>query len=52
LTARHRELIGITVFANLVYVQAALEEHRRIVATEEPKILMHANDCRDPVGCN
>jgi hypothetical protein len=36
----------------LVYVQAALEEHRHIVAAEEPKILMHANDCQDPVGCN
>jgi len=52
LTAQHRELLGTDVFTTLVYVQAALEEHRRIVAAEEPKILMHTNDCQDPVGCN
>ncbi|KAG1819327.1 hypothetical protein EV424DRAFT_1323472 [Suillus variegatus] len=52
LTAQHRELLGNDVFTTLVYVQAALEEHRRIVAAEEPKILMHTSDCQDPVGCN
>jgi hypothetical protein len=52
LTAQHRELIGNDVFTTLVYVQAALEEHRRIVAAEEPKILMHTSDCQDPIGCN
>ncbi|KAG1851931.1 hypothetical protein F4604DRAFT_1592184, partial [Suillus subluteus] len=47
-----RELLGNDVFMTLVYVQAALKEHRRIVAAEEPKILMHTSDCQDPVGCN
>ncbi|KAG1875466.1 hypothetical protein DFJ58DRAFT_650269, partial [Suillus subalutaceus] len=52
LTAQHRELLGNDMFTTLVYVQAALEEHRRIVAAEEPKILMHTSNCQDPVGCN
>ncbi|KAG1843331.1 hypothetical protein DFJ58DRAFT_665347, partial [Suillus subalutaceus] len=29
-----------------------LDSHRRIVAAEEPKILMHSNECQDPTGCN
>jgi len=52
LTAHHRELLGTTVFTTLVYVRVALEQHRRIVAVEEPKILMHASDCQEPVGCD
>ncbi|KAG1757920.1 hypothetical protein EDB19DRAFT_1623036 [Suillus lakei] len=52
LTAQHWELIGNNIFTTLVYVQAALEEHRHIVAAEEPKILMHTSDCQDPVACN
>ncbi|OJA10963.1 hypothetical protein AZE42_08486 [Rhizopogon vesiculosus] len=52
LTAQHRELLGTTVFTTLVCMQAAVEEHRRTVATEEPRILMHASDCQEPVGCN
>ncbi|KAG2061314.1 hypothetical protein BDR06DRAFT_1041074, partial [Suillus hirtellus] len=52
LTAQHQELLGNDVFTTLVYVQVALEEHCRIVAAEEPKILMHTSDCQDPVGCN
>ncbi|KAJ8586970.1 hypothetical protein M405DRAFT_742712 [Rhizopogon salebrosus TDB-379] len=52
LTAQRRELLGNTVFTDLVYVQAAVDQHRRIVAGEEPKILMHASDCQDPLGCD
>ncbi|OAX31896.1 hypothetical protein K503DRAFT_787545 [Rhizopogon vinicolor AM-OR11-026] len=52
LTAHHRELLGTTVFTTFVYVQAALEQHRRIVAAEEPRILVHASDCQEPAGCN
>ncbi|KAG1884083.1 hypothetical protein F4604DRAFT_1574904 [Suillus subluteus] len=52
LTHAHRELMGDEVFLNVVYVQAALDSHRRIVAAEEPKILMHSNECQDPTGCN
>ncbi|KAG1768509.1 hypothetical protein EDD22DRAFT_872088 [Suillus occidentalis] len=48
----HRELMGHEVFLNIVYVQAALDHHRRMVAAEEPKILMHSNECEDPTGCN
>ncbi|KAG1857218.1 hypothetical protein C8R48DRAFT_804605 [Suillus tomentosus] len=52
LTHAHRELMGNEVFLNVIYVQAALDSHRRIVAAEEPKILMHSNECQDPTGCN
>ncbi|KAG2065939.1 hypothetical protein BDR04DRAFT_1031497, partial [Suillus decipiens] len=49
---QHWELLGNDVFTTLVYVQVALEEHCRIVAAEEPRILMHSSDCQDPVACN
>jgi hypothetical protein len=52
ITHAHRELMGNEIFLNLVYVQAALDHHRRIVAAEEPRILMHSNDCNDPAGCS
>lgn len=52
ITHAHRELMGHEVFLNIVYVQAALDHHRRMVAAEEPKILMHSSDCQDPTGCN
>ncbi|KAG2089237.1 uncharacterized protein F5147DRAFT_587260 [Suillus discolor] len=52
LTHAHRELMGNEVFLNVIYVQAALDSHRRIIAAEEPKILMHSNECQDPTGCN
>ncbi|KAG2738471.1 hypothetical protein P692DRAFT_20882620 [Suillus brevipes Sb2] len=52
ITHAHRELMGNEVFLNVVYVQAALDHHRRIVAAEEPRILMHSNDCDDPTGCS
>lgn len=52
ITHAHRELMGNDVFLNVVYVQAALDHHRRIVAAEEPKILMHSNECHNPTGCN
>ncbi|KAG2358443.1 hypothetical protein BDR07DRAFT_1247243, partial [Suillus spraguei] len=48
----HQELMGHEVFLNIVYVQAALDHHRRIIAAEEPKILMHSSDCQDPTGCS
>ncbi|KAG1855692.1 hypothetical protein DFJ58DRAFT_840993 [Suillus subalutaceus] len=41
LTHAHQELMGD---------KAALDSHRRIVAAEEPKILMHSNECQDPTG--
>ncbi|KAG2157734.1 uncharacterized protein EDB93DRAFT_1078439, partial [Suillus bovinus] len=48
----HQELMGNEVFLNMVYVQAALDNHFRIVAAEEPRILMHLNDCNDLTGCS
>ncbi|OAX37464.1 hypothetical protein K503DRAFT_857339 [Rhizopogon vinicolor AM-OR11-026] len=50
-TSQHR-VLGTAVFTSLIYMQAASEQHRRIVATEVPKILMHTSDCQEPVGCN
>ncbi|KAI9455981.1 hypothetical protein HD554DRAFT_2030695 [Boletus coccyginus] len=47
----HRELMGNEVFVALVYAKATLNEHRRIVAAEEPPILLHADDCKDPQAC-
>ncbi|KAG2138160.1 hypothetical protein BD769DRAFT_1384696 [Suillus cothurnatus] len=41
------QLINLAVWYN-----TTLEEHHHIVAAEEPKILMHTNDCQDPVGYN
>ncbi|KAG1827298.1 uncharacterized protein BJ212DRAFT_1257044, partial [Suillus subaureus] len=26
--------------------------HHRIIAAEEPKILMHSHNCQDPTACN
>ncbi|KAG1801244.1 uncharacterized protein BJ212DRAFT_1286628, partial [Suillus subaureus] len=51
-THAHQELMGNKVFLNVVYVQAALDHHHQIVAAEEPRILMHSNDCGDPAGCS
>ncbi|KAG2366749.1 hypothetical protein BDR07DRAFT_1273959 [Suillus spraguei] len=48
----HQELMGHEVFLNIVYVQAALDNHCRIIAAEEPKILMHSSDCQDLMGCS
>jgi hypothetical protein len=52
ITQAHWELMGNKVFLNVVYVQAALDYHCRIVAAEELRILMHSNDCNDLVGCS
>ncbi|KAG2076067.1 hypothetical protein BDR04DRAFT_1069167 [Suillus decipiens] len=52
ITCTHWELMGQEVFLNIVYVQAALNHHRQLVAAEEPKILMHSDDCQDPTGCS
>jgi hypothetical protein len=51
LSKEHRRMIGSEVFTRLVYAKAILDEHCRIVAAEEPRILTHADDCRDPASC-
>lgn len=43
--------MGIPVFIHLVYAKAVLDDHCRIVAAEEPRILVHADDCRYPTAC-
>ncbi|KIJ13076.1 hypothetical protein PAXINDRAFT_117517 [Paxillus involutus ATCC 200175] len=51
LTREHRGMMGPEVFTRLVYAKAILDEHCRIVAAEEPRILTHADDCCDPASC-
>ena len=47
----HQELMGNEVFVALVYAKATLNEHCCIVATEEPPILLHVDNCKDPQAC-
>lgn len=43
--------MGNEVFITLVYAKATLDEYYYIVAVEEPLILLHANNCKDPQAC-
>ena len=47
----HQQEMGNDVFIALVYGKSMLEEHARIIASEEPVILPHADDCQDAVTC-
>ncbi|KAF9237393.1 hypothetical protein BU15DRAFT_48745 [Melanogaster broomeanus] len=51
ITKAHRLLMGNDVFIALVYTKATLDDHRHIVAGEEPPILHHVEDCQDPQAC-
>ncbi|KAI6149883.1 hypothetical protein BKA82DRAFT_4474181 [Pisolithus tinctorius] len=51
ISKEHRRLIGEKVFVAVVYVKAMLDEHHKIIACEEPTILSHADDCRNPTAC-
>ncbi|KAF8547669.1 hypothetical protein OG21DRAFT_1424357, partial [Imleria badia] len=51
LTKTHHSMIGSDVFKSLALVKAVLDEHCRIIAAEEPRILTHADDCQDPPAC-
>jgi hypothetical protein len=41
-----------TVFVALARLREILEEHRRIIATEPPSIISHAEDCVDNLRCS
>jgi hypothetical protein len=43
--------MGNDAFIALVYAKSMLDEHTRIVASEEPVVLAHADDCQDAITC-
>ena len=43
--------MGNDAFVALVYAKSVLDEHTRIIASEEPVVLAHANDCQDAITC-
>lgn len=47
----HRLEMGNDAFVALVYAKLLLDEHSRIIASEELVILTHAIDCQDPIVC-
>ena len=51
LSKAHRSLIGSDLFMSLALAKAVLDEHCRIIAAEEPRILKHADNCQDPMAC-
>ena len=51
LSKAHHLLISSDLFTSLALTKAVVDEHCRIIATKEPHILMHANNCQDPTAC-
>jgi hypothetical protein len=52
LTLEHRAMIGPEVMQAVAETKEALEEHRRIVASEPPIISTHSPDCHDHEQCS
>ncbi|KIJ59589.1 hypothetical protein HYDPIDRAFT_33029 [Hydnomerulius pinastri MD-312] len=51
LSKLHRAMMGIEVFTAFVLAKTVLDDHCRIIAAEEPRIMTHAEDCQDPAAC-
>jgi len=51
LTKGQRALIGPDIVINVALAKSVLDEHCRIIAAEEPRIISHADDCQDPSAC-
>ncbi|KAG6373521.1 hypothetical protein JVT61DRAFT_6162 [Boletus reticuloceps] len=46
-----RAMIGQDIFPSVALAKSVLDQHCRIIAAEEPRILVHADNCQDPVAC-